>query len=331
MVPDGMPRVQGIMPYHGAHDWLGAAIAGWLEQTLSDWELWVVFDGPDAEAFGLAEEAAAGDGRVKLVEREHSGPYVQRNWAYAQGSAPFVVWWDADTLFLQPDTLETWIGELEGDPEAAWVYTDYVASRWAWRRGALVRTQVETVLMSNYSPDFNVDVLTADSFIPGVSMAKRDALGAPAPDWPWETDPRVRGRADWDLFLSLALGPDSPNGRRVGLGRRRTGRYLPGLWFETALYDGSIGTATFGKLADPARFVLAKHGLDPTLADRPTLYNRDREGLIADLLAQRERGTERIRSLERELAAAKDAARGGPCPVPHCPGRLAGPDRAETS
>jgi hypothetical protein len=294
-----MPLLGGFIPYYNAEPWIARSIRSWKEQSFQDWSLLIVFDGLDPEALRTVEEAIAGDARISVEVREHAGLGATRNHAYSRAGGEVVLSWDADQWFLTPKALQAMVDELGEHPEADFVYGDYMNSWWAEQRGLLVRQKVDAMVAGRYAPVFDKGALKLGNYIDNASMFRRAKVGEARDDFP--CDPDLPALVDWDMWLTLVLGPESANGRRIGRTEGLSGTYLPGMWFEAVRRPEGVTAALAAGRDALTRRVLAKHGLDEALADVGPVWDNDREGIVADLLAQRERGTAEIERLTAEI------------------------------
>lgn len=98
-----VPFVSIIIPYFKAKDTIVRAIESVLKQTDPDWELLVVDDGSND---GLGEVMLEIDNsKVKLYQKENSGPSDSRNYGVEMSSGRFLSFLDSDD-WLAPNWLE---------------------------------------------------------------------------------------------------------------------------------------------------------------------------------------------------------------------------------
>ncbi|MBW7921973.1 MAG: glycosyltransferase family 2 protein [Rubellimicrobium sp.] len=99
------PRVSVIMPVRDAGAFLGSAIASVQAQSLTAWELLAVDDGSDDDSAAILGQAAAADGRIRLLDSGgRLGPAAARNVALAAARGRYLAFLDADDLW-HPDKL----------------------------------------------------------------------------------------------------------------------------------------------------------------------------------------------------------------------------------
>lgn len=95
-VPVTTVRFSVIVPAHNSDGTIGRAVASVMEQTRDGWELIVVDDGSTDETLKLANEAAAGDPRVRLLRQHNAGAAQARNHAARHAAGEWLVFLDAD-------------------------------------------------------------------------------------------------------------------------------------------------------------------------------------------------------------------------------------------
>ena len=95
-VGEDAPFFSIVMPCYGVEAYIGQALECILKQTERSWELIVVDDAtPDASA-SIAERAAAGDARIRVVHHERNlGLSGARNTGISQARGEYV--WICDT------------------------------------------------------------------------------------------------------------------------------------------------------------------------------------------------------------------------------------------
>ena len=113
------PLVSILMPVYRREDYVGAAIASVLGQTLGDWELIVVDDGSDDGTVAVVSDVA--DRRVRLLRQDHRGISAALNRALAAARGRLVARLDSDDVWL-PDMLATQVAALDRNPDAGLVY-----------------------------------------------------------------------------------------------------------------------------------------------------------------------------------------------------------------
>jgi len=109
---DGHPSVSVIMPAWNRESEVAGAIRSVQSQGLQAWELVVVDDGSDDQTASVVRSLAAGDARVRLVERAHAGLSAARNAGLAAATGEFVAFLDTDHRW-EPDFLELMLGGLQ--------------------------------------------------------------------------------------------------------------------------------------------------------------------------------------------------------------------------
>jgi len=113
----GQPLFTVVMPAYRAPAMIGTAIASVLNQTEARFELIVVDDGSPDDTAAMAEAAAAGDRRVRVIRQTNAGPAMARNHGIAQGNGRLIAFLDADDRWA-PDTLARHRDHLKHVPQA---------------------------------------------------------------------------------------------------------------------------------------------------------------------------------------------------------------------
>jgi glycosyltransferase involved in cell wall biosynthesis len=193
------PAVTVVMAAFDTAGTVTSAVRSVLAQSAPDLELVVVDDGSTDGTPARAAEAAAGDPRVRVLERSHEGIAAARAAGIEAGSAPLVALIDSDDLWL-PDYLERMRAALAAAPEAGWAYTD------AWYLDEESR-RVRRVSAMGYQRAPEPPPATADAlfeslvernFIFNAVTVRRSVIDAVGPP-----DRRLRSMIDWEWWLRM--------------------------------------------------------------------------------------------------------------------------------
>lgn len=112
------PRVSVLIPTYNCGQFLGQALDSVLAQTFTDFEIIVVDDGSTDNT----AEVVAGYPQVKYIPREHGGVSVTRNAAVAEATGEFVVFLDADDMWV-PEKLAKQVAYMDEHPDCMLVFT----------------------------------------------------------------------------------------------------------------------------------------------------------------------------------------------------------------
>jgi len=112
------PSISVLLPVYNGSRYLEEALLSIMAQTFSDWECVVMDDGSTDGSADLAEKAAVGDSRIKVMRRGHSGLVETLNAGLAVCRAPLVARMDADDVSL-PERLGKQFAYMESHPEIA--------------------------------------------------------------------------------------------------------------------------------------------------------------------------------------------------------------------
>ena len=104
-----------VMPVYNAGRYLRSALDSVVKQTFPDWELICVDDGSSDSSGTILRNRSAGDARIKVVEKQNSGPGAARNSALEIAAGEWIVFLDADDC-LSPNALEV-IAHLANDAD----------------------------------------------------------------------------------------------------------------------------------------------------------------------------------------------------------------------
>jgi glycosyltransferase involved in cell wall biosynthesis len=121
------PAVSICLTAYNRPDGLRLSLASLLWQTFTDFEILVADDSEGEEVADVAREFAASDSRVSFERNERRlGMPRNLNAAIRRATGEFVAnLHDADEF--REDLLRRWVAALQGDPDAAFVFNDYLA------------------------------------------------------------------------------------------------------------------------------------------------------------------------------------------------------------
>lgn len=115
MSPDTSPVATIIVPAFNSSAFIEAAVASLLAQTVTDWEAIIVDDGSTDDTPLVAQQAAGGDPRVRLVSQPNMGTATARNTGASLARAEWLLFVDADDLLL-PDYFERQMAFVHASP-----------------------------------------------------------------------------------------------------------------------------------------------------------------------------------------------------------------------
>ncbi|MDV7141407.1 glycosyltransferase [Tropicimonas sp. TH_r6] len=112
----GGPLVSVIMPAWNAEKSIRPAVASILRQTWRNLELLIVDDASEDGTWGILQEIAASDSRVKIFRNKvNVGPYVAKNIMVSMASGDWITGHDADD-WAHPQRLEHHLGAVLKSP-----------------------------------------------------------------------------------------------------------------------------------------------------------------------------------------------------------------------
>ena len=94
-----MATVSVVMPAYNVAAYIGAAIDSVKAQTVADWELLVVDDGSTDATYETVRRLAAGDARIRLLQKSNGGISTARNMALAVSRGDFIAILDSDDIW----------------------------------------------------------------------------------------------------------------------------------------------------------------------------------------------------------------------------------------
>jgi len=227
MNDSGPPMFSIIMPVYNHAAYVAEAIDSVLNQTWTDWELWVVDDGSTDESGRIAAERAAGDPRIHLLTQANAGPAAARNHGVSRSRGPWLAYLDSDDIYY-PDALASYAEFIARRPEATFIY--------GYRhRLNDDRTPVEL-------PGEFQDAVTGTRELFGRMYLshlcvcyRRELLNAAG-----GYDERLRSVEDYDLYLRMSLHTKFwPLGKPTGL-RRRHGSNISRQTGYSRMLQGAI-------------------------------------------------------------------------------------------
>lgn len=186
-------RVAVIIPAYNASSYVGETINSVLEQSKPADEIVVVDDGSTDDTSKIASKYNA---NVKLVRKKNGGQGSARQYGMEVTKADSLLFLDADDV-LFPTALEKLSVALAANPSAALVYSPVKI----WYPNQNSASRIDS--LPTPSGDNLWEKLIHANFIrtPGCSLVRRTAL---AEAGGWNTDPKLKGNEDWDLWLRLS-------------------------------------------------------------------------------------------------------------------------------
>jgi glycosyltransferase involved in cell wall biosynthesis len=186
------PRVSIVMLTFNRPQYIDRAIESVIRQTIRDWELIVVHDGPHAAAETILRNWEAREPRVRYYRRTEWGNIAEAtNFAIRHSHGRYLAILDDDDYWRAADKLERQVCFLEENP-------GYVACG----GGAVCIGQDSRELLSYVKPEQDADIkaraLLANPMIHSTTLYRRDAaekVGC--------YDESLPGFQDWDFFLKL--------------------------------------------------------------------------------------------------------------------------------
>ena len=116
------PKVTVVIPVYNYQKYVTDAINSVREQTLTNFECFVVNDGSTDNSEGQIKNAIAGDPRFHYIYQDNAGVAHARNNGISHGTAPFITCLDADDM-MEPTLLEVLYNAMIADNSIGIAYT----------------------------------------------------------------------------------------------------------------------------------------------------------------------------------------------------------------
>jgi glycosyltransferase involved in cell wall biosynthesis len=186
------PRISIIMLTFNRPQYIGRAIESIGRQTVDDWELIVVHDGPNQEIEDILRRWEEREPRLRYFRRKDWGNIAEAtNFGIRQARGSYIAILDDDDFWRIPDKLERQIRFLEENQ-------DYVACG----GGAVCIDQMDRETLSYLKPESDVQIksvaLLANPMIHSTTLYRAAAAHAAG-----LYDESLAGFQDWDFFLKL--------------------------------------------------------------------------------------------------------------------------------
>jgi glycosyltransferase involved in cell wall biosynthesis len=119
------PKVSVVTACYNDEEFLPECLESIRNQTMQDWELFLLDDGSSDSTRSIIEKYAQMDERIKpYYFTDNKGPYVRRNFAIERACSDFIVIHDADDIMC-PNKLEVLYREIVSDDYLAVVGAFY--------------------------------------------------------------------------------------------------------------------------------------------------------------------------------------------------------------
>jgi glycosyltransferase involved in cell wall biosynthesis len=185
-----LPRVTVLMLTCNRPQFLGRAIQSVVDQTLEDWELIVVHDGPNRQTAADMQKWVERDPRIRYFHRDRGGNIANAcNYGLASARGEYVAILDDDDYWVAKDKLAKQVAFLDAHPEYA-----------GCGGGMTVIDESENVQMSYLKPEHDHEIraraLCANPMTHSTTIFRR-ALGERIGFY----DETLAGYQDWDIWL----------------------------------------------------------------------------------------------------------------------------------
>jgi glycosyl transferase family 2 len=290
--PDGAgasarsPSFSVLIAAYQAAAFVGDAVASALAQTHAPEEVIVCDDGSTDDLAGALEPYRD---RIVVVRQENRGEGAAKNRAAQEASGDFLVWLDADDLYLP-----TRLAALD---EAARLRPDLdilVTNAFVEANGKVLRLAYDETWA--FEIEDQRTAILERCFVLGHAAVKRERFVEVG-----GFDPTMRTVADWDLWLRLIIG-----GSRAG--------YLPAPLARYRVRPGSLSTDRPQIVAGGLRCLERALARDDLSADERAVAERTHARLARKLEVERARQALGRRDPAARAALIRIAADGGQDP-----------------
>ena len=184
------PQVSVLMLTCNRPQFLGRAIQSVIQQSLEDWELIVVQDGPNQQTAAAMQKWVERDPRIRYFHRDRGGNIANAsNYGLARARGQYVAILDDDDYWVAADKLRKQVAFLNSHPDYA-----------GCGGGMTVIDDHENVLMSYLKPEQDDEIraraLCANPMTHSTTMFRR-SLGEGIGYY----DELLAGYQDWDIWL----------------------------------------------------------------------------------------------------------------------------------
>src|SRR5919199_4012680 len=93
-----MPRISVVVPIYNVEPYLATCLQSLVDQRFTDFEVVVVDDGSTDGSRAIAEEFAARDERLRIVEQPNGGLGKARNTGAEHATGEFLAFVDSDDV-----------------------------------------------------------------------------------------------------------------------------------------------------------------------------------------------------------------------------------------
>ena len=197
-----MSKLSFIVPvYKPKLDILSKCVKSIIEQSLKDWEIIFVLDGPEVYAkSAIASLMKKVPNHFKVVEIEHGGACNARNEGFKHAKGEIVIFWDCDCV-IEPHAAKAWIDIFDNKKEVDFIYSGY---KFLGEQGCI-----------NAEP-FDPWLLRVNNYISTCFPLRREKVVK------WNES--LKSLQDWDFWLTVV-----ENGGK--------GKFMNGYAFSTAVPD----------------------------------------------------------------------------------------------
>jgi glycosyltransferase involved in cell wall biosynthesis len=175
-----MSKLTFIIPVYRKEHILERNIKALIAQSLKDWDIVFVLDGPSLEAKEIIIRTMKKQPQdYKIIEIEHGGACRARNEGFKYSTGDYVIFWDADCI-IEPHIAKAWIDIFEQNSQVGFIYASYSFFN---EKGAIL------------AEPFDPWLLKIRNYISTCFPLRRTLV----PQW----NEGLKSLQDWDFWLSV--------------------------------------------------------------------------------------------------------------------------------
>lgn len=147
MEKDLSGKISVIIPVYNAEKYLEKAVQSVVDQSYTNWELFLIENGSKDESLKIAKEIAEKNEKIQLIEEKNRGVGFARNIGLKNSTGEYIVFIDADDYLPDQNVFQRYINI------AVQTRSDIIISNYARLWGEKILPAAGHELFSVYNPD----------------------------------------------------------------------------------------------------------------------------------------------------------------------------------
>lgn len=111
-------KISVIIPVFNAENYVTQSVESVKCQSYSDMEIIIINDGSTDNSLKICSKLAITDYRIKIINQSNKGAAAARNAGIAQASGSYIIFLDADDIWLDRDGIQKLVLMLKENPQA---------------------------------------------------------------------------------------------------------------------------------------------------------------------------------------------------------------------